>query len=344
MERIRVRENYELTRAILVGMQTESMRGQEILPLVSSVRRRFKVKVRNLTNPWGIGQFKAPNGDTPLAEWSGGLTQEALYVNAVDLEEMIPLEETDVLESADALVAADAIDDIITTGRMLQIRNERLTEKMRWDAMANNLAIKFPDGTSVTVDQYGGYAGTHVIASNAKPWSVTASSTPADDIRGWADILEEDSGLPAGHLWMNRSTFRRLQNSAYWATQLTFTDRPYKIPTDKDIAAILDPALEIVIYNGSYKDKSGVRQKWIPDGYVLLATEYQVDSINIGEMYDCPVVRAVNGKLVVENNPGTQAEIMINELKKKEYLRVSTARMPMLLFPQNFMWINTEAA
>jgi hypothetical protein len=343
VERINVRDNYELTRAIQVVVQTEQYRGQEILPLVSAVRRRFKVKIRNLTNPWGIGQFKAPNGDTPMAEWAGGLTQEALYVSAVDLEEMILLAETNLLESADALVAADAIDDLITVGRMLQIRNERLTEKMRWDALANNLGIQFQDGTQVSVDQYGDYAATHLIASNSNPWSVVASSDPASDIRGWADVLEEDAGVPCAHVWMNRTTFRRLQNSASWATKLSYTDRPYKIPTDRDLAAIIDPPMEIVIYNGSYKDKSGTKVKWIPDGYILMTTAYQIDGVNIGEMYDCPVVRAVDGRLVVANNPGMEAEIIVNELKKQEYLRVATARMPILLFPQNFMWINTEA-
>jgi hypothetical protein len=345
MERINIREAYELTRAVQQGVSTEAYRGQEILPLVPQNRRKFKMKYRRMSDPTGIGQFKAPNADTPFATFGlAPFNEDTMYISAVDLAEQYMLEETDILESADALIAADSADEVITNARMLQIRNERLTEKMRWDALANNLKIQFQDGVQIGVDQYGTYAGTHIISSIANPWATVDSSDPGTNLRDFADLIEEDSGMPAAFVWMNRRTFRRMQNSASWAAQINFNSptRPnaYNVPTLADIQALLDVDLTFVIYNGGYKNNAGARVKWIPDGTLLMHTAPVVDGQNIGETYDCPVTRVVGGAIEVARNPGLLAEVVVDQLREREYVRVKSARMVTLLYPQCFIWAN----
>ena len=71
---------------------------------------------------------------------------------------------------------------------------------------------------------------------------------------------------------------------------------------------------------------------------MLLHSDPVIDGVRIAETYDCPVVRYVDGRLVVARNPGMSAEIMVDALKKQEFMRVSTSRMVHLVFPECFIY------
>jgi len=349
METLDIRDQYTLTLAIKKLIRTETFRGKEVLPLTPSAVRKFKMVVREADMPFGIGQFKAPDADTPMAEIRGQKNNPTVtYISAVDLEEMISLEETDQLESADALVRANKIDEIIDMGRLMQLRNERLTELMRWMAVKNVLQITFPDGTVVDVDQYGDYASTHICdtigagVAAAVDWSDTDNSTPKTDLETIADLLETDSTYPAMHVWMRRTTFRYLQRSAQWSNYLTFLDRPYRVVNMTDLSNLLDVP-NIHIYEGGWKDNDGAAQYYLPETHILVTTDPMVDGIRIGQVFDCPVVMYRGGRLVVQNNPGMIAETIVDGLKKKEFMRVSTARMAQLTLPECFAYVRVIA-
>lgn len=349
METLDIRDQYVLTQSIKKLVRPETFRGAEIAPLVHSTVRKFKMAVREADTPFGIGQFKAPDQDSPIAEIKGKKSAVTVtYISAVDLEEMLPIEETDKLESADALVRANTIDEIIKLGALLQLRNERLTEYMRWLAFRNALVITFNDGSQVTVDQYGDYAATHIAdtigsgVAAAVDWSNTDNSTPKDDLEKIADIIENDSSYSAMHIWMRRSAFRYFQRSAQWANYLTFLDRPYRVVNWKDISNLLDvPNLHI--YEGAWKDNDGVNRYYLDEKHILITTEPTVDGIKIAQTFDCPVVRYVDGRLVVATNPGMAAESFIDPLKKREYMRVSTSRMVQLTLPECFVYARVIA-
>jgi len=340
MEPLDIRDQYILTRAITRLIRPETFRGSEIAPLVPSPVRKFKMLVREADKPWGIGQFKAPNADTPVANLKLRPNQAVVtYVTAVDLEEMAVLEETDLLESADALVRAQKVDEIIDLGRLLALRNERLTEWMRWKAFANSLVIQYSNNQSIAIDTYGSYADTHVVTTPpANPWNVPASSKVLSDLQAWSDLVEKDSGFPVNHVWMRRQTFRYFQESSEWSNFLTFLDRPYRVVTESDIRNLLD-IKNVHIYEGAWKDDDGNVHYYLPENYILLTTDPVVDGLRIAEMHDCPVVRARDGRLVVESNPGTTAETFVDERKKQEFLRVATARMITINFPECFMCV-----
>lgn len=349
METLDIRDQYTLTLAIQKLVRPETFRGNELAPIVSSPVRKFKMTVREADMPFGIGQFKAPDADTPIAEIKGKKNDVTVtYISAVDLEEMVPVEESDKLESADALVKADKIDEIINMGKLLQLRNERLTEYMRWLSFRNALQITFPDSTVVDVDQFGAYAGTHIadtIASGvaaAVDWTTIASSTPKTDLERIADLLETDSSYPAMHVWMRRSTFRYLQRSAQWSSYLTFLDRAYRVVDWKDISGLIDIP-NIHIYEGAWKDNDGTTRYYLDEKHILVTTDPVVDGIQTAQVWDCPVVMFVGGRLVVQNNPGMSAEIFVDGLKKREYMRVSTARMCQLTLPECFAYVRVIA-
>jgi hypothetical protein len=347
MEPLDIRDQYVLTRAIQKLIRTETFRGAEVAPLTPTSQRKFKMSVREADQPFGIGQFKAPNADTPIADIKGQLNPTTMiYVSVVDLEEMVLLEETDQLESADALVRANKIEEIIRLGQLLQLRNERLTELMRWKAFQNALTIEFRDGGTLAVDSYGSYgagADGHVItdAGNNRyrsvDWNDTDNSRPLDDLQAWADLIENDSGFPATHIWMSRKTFRNFQRSSQWAEFLTFVDRTFRLVTQDDISRLVEIP-NFHIYEGGWKDNSGTLYKYLPDDYVLITTDPVLDGIRIAETYDAPVVRYVGGRLVVARNPGMAAETWVDPLKKQEFMRVSTSRMVHLVFPEAMAW------
>ena len=348
METLNIRDQYTLTLAIKKLVRPETFRGNEILPLLNSPVRKFKMAVREADTPFGMGQFKAPDADTPIAEIKGKKNDITVtYISAVDLEEMVPIEESDKLESADALVSADKIDEIIDMGKLLQLRNERLTEYMRWCALKNALTITFPDGQTISVDQYGAYT-PHIadtIASGvaaAVDWNTIASSTPKTDLEKIADLIETDSSYPAMHVWMRRSVFRLLQRSAQWSSYLTFLDRPYRVVDWADISKLMDiPNLHI--YEGAWKDRDGHTHYYLDEKHILVTTDPVVDGIQVGQVWDCPVVRFDGTRLVVQNNPGMAAEIFVDGLKKREYMRVSTARMAQLTLPECFAYVRVAA-
>lgn len=352
MEPIDIRDQYVLTKAITKLIRPETFVGSTVAPIVPSSARKFKMTVREADQPFGIGQFKAPNEDSPIARVKQTLNSPTVvYVTAVDLEEMDAIEETDLLESADALVRAGKIDEIIKMGALLQLRNERLTEWMRWKAFQDALTITFAGGGTIAVESYGdtyksGAAKTHVwkgSGDNARcrasyTWDNPDASKVLDDLRTWSDILEADGGYPATHVFMRRSDYRSFQKSAQFKDFLTFLDRSYRIVTPSDISALVDiPNWHV--YEGSWKNRDGTLQYYIPEGYALLTSDPMIAGQNIGEMYDCPVVRYVGGRLVVSRNPGMVAETWVDPLKKQEFLRVSTARMIQLIFPECFMWL-----
>jgi len=351
-EPIDVRDQYVLTKAITKLVRPETFLGSQIAPLVPSPVRKFKMTVREADQPFGIGQFKAPNEDSPIANISQSLLEPTIvYVSAVDLEEMEPIKESELLESADALVKAGAIDDVIKLGALLQLRNERLTEWMRWKAFRDALTIVFAGGATVAVASYGAAyqsaaAKTHVWkvgGDNARcraaaTWDTVASSTPLTDLRTWSDVLEADSGFPATHVWLRRSDYRNFQKSAQFKEYLTFLDRSYRVVTPTDISNLVDiPNWHV--YEGSWKDRDGNVHYYIEEGYALLHSDPVVSGQRISEMYDCPVVRYTGGRLVVENNPGMRAETWVDPRAKQEFLRVCTARMIQLVFPECFMWV-----
>lgn len=349
METLDIRDQYVLTLAITKLVRPETFRGREIAPLVGTPVRKFKMSLREADTPFGIGQFKAPDADTPIAEIKGKKNAATVtYISAVDLEEMVPIEESDKLESADVVVRSDKIDDIIKMGALLQLRNERLTELMRWNAIKNALQITFPGGEVFDIDQYGDYVSTHVcdtIASGvaaAVDWSDTTNSTPKTDLENIAELIETDSAYPAMHVWMRRSTFKYLQQSAQWANYLTFLDRSYRTVQWNDISNLIGIP-NIHIYEGAYKDNDGTTHYYLDTKHILVTTDPTVDGIRCAQVWDAPVVRFVDGRLVVGNNPGMLADTFIDPLKKREYLRVSTARMMNITMPECFAYVRVIA-
>jgi hypothetical protein len=227
-------------------------------------------------------------------------------------------------------------------GRILQLRNERLTEKMRWEAFAGNLSITYPGGASLAIN-YGLPTGHKPTVSTL--WSTVASADPISDIRSWSNTLAASSGYFGIRLHMSSTTYDYLVRNQNVKSYLTATNRSMLIPTKQDILTLLRDGTDITIYDNGYRAEGvgsnrGVPNsltRFLPDGKVLMTTEYQIEGQRIAETLDGQVLVA-NGYNSVAIRQGPQSEVLVDQMSKNHFFRVASARIPRLIYPECFLY------
>lgn len=332
----------DLINRPLVTQWEDQPRLGDLLAPMASIQSRF-AKVRTAqTLAFGVGQFKAPDATpglyTPDQTWSESVIELAL------LEEMHRISGEDWLRlnSSDDVVRKSAGVELVDRGRILQLRNERLTEQMRWSAFAGSLTIPYPSGASLYID-YGIPTANKPTVSTL--WSTTASADPISDIRAWSNQLAAASGYYGVRLHMSSETYDYLVRNANIKSYLTATNRSMLIPTKQDILTLLRDGTDIVIYdNGFRADGVGSARgvpnsltRFLPVGKVLMTTEYQIEGQRIAETLDGQVLVA-DGYNSVAIRQGAQAEVLVDQMSKNHFFRVASARIPRLYYPECFLY------
>ena len=314
----------------------------DLLAPVKPIQSRFaKLRVAQ-TLAFGVGQYKAPDATpalyTPDKTWREEVLELAL------LEEMHRISGEDWLRlnSSDEVTRQAAGVDLVERGQILQLRNERLTEKMRWDVFTTGkLTIEYPSGSSLVID-YGFLPGHLPTVSTL--WSNTASADPISDIRSWSNKLGSDAGYYGIRLHMSSDTYDFLVRNANIKSYLTATNRSMLIPTKQDILTLLRDGTDIVIYDNGYRadgvgSNRGVPDsltRFLPQGKVLMTTEYNIEGQRIAETLDGQVLVA-NGYNSVAIRQGPQSEVLVDQMSKNHFFRVASARIPRLIYPECFL-------
>lgn len=336
-----------IVRPITSQYEDQPRLGDAIAPITQIQSRVAKIRTYE-TKAFGVGQFKAPDA-TPALYKPDQVWGERL-VELVLLEEMerIGGEDWIKLNSSDETVRRSAGVDLVDRGKILQTRNERLTEKLRWDALLNGIVnITYPSGQVQTLDY--GYASTHKVTAGTL-WSDTTNSDPIADIRTWSNVLGADSGYYGLHLHMSSETYDYLVKNAKIRAYLTATDRSMLIPTYEDIQTLLRDGTDITIYDNGYRAESVVTvpnslssrglpnslTRFLPPGYVLLTTDYQIDGTPIADTLDGQVLVAESwNSLSIRQGP--QAEVLLDPFSKNHFLRVASARVPRIIYPETII-------
>ncbi len=334
-----IEDAYKLTMLIKTGIHEDATLIEQLMPLRGTKSRQIKIKTRDY-DPAALGQFKALNANTPTRSGGGKITTD--YLELVDLEEKEVLRASDLiaLKSLDEEVALAAARDVVQVGIELAQRNRQLSRWMRWQALKDALTITYQDGVAITVDYDqdntdSGMSATHQpdVHSSA-PWN-NAASDIIGTVQGWIDTLGEDAEVDGQVLIVNKNTWRYMQKNTAIKGFLLDHYGPLGIPSLKAVASMIwdvDPNTpgggQILVENGYYRDANDARQRFLPDGYALLTTPWEVDGEPIAVLWDGPVVRVQGESLVVENNPGALAETYINKESKQFNIRVATSRMP----------------
>ena len=319
--------------------------GERIAPMRPLAGRMARVRVAEL-KPFGKGQFRAPDATPalfkPAVSWSEQLIELAL------LDEMERISEEDWLKlsSNDENISRSAGVSLVDRGRILRLRNQRATEWMRWQAFQGLLTITYPTGSSLVID-YGLPAGHKPTASTL--WSDTTNADPVADIQAWSELIAADSGFYGTVAHMNSKTYDYLIRNVKIKNMMNFyaTGAPSIMrPRREDLLNLFTSFaanVRIEIYDNGYRDVGattygvGSITKYLPDGKVLLTTEYRVDGTPIADTLDGQVTVSA-GYNAVDIRQGEQAEVMLDHISKTHFLRYASARIPRLLVPEAFVW------
>lgn len=330
-----------INRPLVTQFEDQPRLGDLLMPVRPIQSRVAKLRVAQ-TLAFGVGQYKAP--DATPALYTPDQTWREEVIELLLLEEMhrISGETWLQLNSSDETVRMAAGVDLVQRGQILQLRNERLTEKMRWEALTTNkLDITYPGGSTLRV-VYGIPSGHFPTVSTL--WSTVASADPISDIRSWSNTLAADSGYYGVRLHMSSDTYDYLVRNANIKSYLTATNRSMLIPTKQDILTLLRDGTDIMIYDNGYRAEGvgsdrGVPNsltRFLPAGKVLMTTEYQIEGQRIAETLDGQVL-VNSGYNSVAIRQGPQSEVMVDQFSKNHFFRVASARIPRFIYPECFL-------
>lgn len=329
-----------IVRPVSTQFEDQPRLGDLICPTESIQSRVAKLRTRQILS-FGIGQFKAPDASpgnyTPNQTWSESVIELA------HLEETSRVSGEDWirLNSSDETIRRAAGVELVDRGKILALRNERLTEKMRWDALLNgNLTVTYPSGQSLYVD-YGYTASHKVTLAGGALWSAASTSDPIANIRAWAEIIAADSGYYGVHLHMSSKTYSYLLQNTVLKGYLTATGRAMLLPTYDDVITLLRDGTDITIYDNGWRSEAqgsarGVPNsltRFLPDGVVLMTTDYQIEGMPIAQTLDGQVLVSTDYNNV-EIRQGMQSEMMVDHLTKNHIMRVASARIPRIVYPE----------
>lgn len=340
-------------RNLQTVLETVPTFGADIAPLVPVYDRTIKREIAEIAS-FGIGQFRAPDASPKIYAPRINYTQEV--TDLLLLDEMTEIKEDlwTRMTSPTPAIRARAGVDLVTNGRVLQMRNERLTEVMRWAAFKGQpIIVNYDNGQQLQISY--NYLGTHKPSASI-PWSDRVSSTPIDDMRAWQVIVGNDVGVFASKFHMNSNTFAYLQRSNQARGYLTPTDRNLAIPKIEDIEALLWGSTpsdsqgvqaasppKIIVSDAGFRSETenynrgmGAVTKYLQNGEVLVTTEYTFEGEPIADVADGIVVLSQDFT-TLRRAQGMQSEIIVDHKAKTQFLRQSSARFVRLRRPQAFL-------
>jgi hypothetical protein len=329
-------------RQTLTAWEQAPFIGDQIAPLVPVYDSVVKREIAEIA-AFGLGQFKAPDASPPL--YAPRLTYTEEVTELLHIDEMTEIKESlwRRLTSSDDNIKAAAGVELLTNAKVLQLRNERRTEWMRWQAFKGGpLVITYPDDgqqLSITYNYLAGHKPVSAIA-----WTDRTNSTPIDDLRAWQQIVGNDTGVYASKLHMNTNTWQNIMRSNQARGYLTPTDRNLFVPKMEDVQALLWGNPDIIVTDTGYRDESanynrgqGAITKFLPDGYVLMTNDYMFEGEPIADVCDGPVaVSESYNTLALPQGP--QSEVIIDHRSKTHYFRQASTRIPRLRRPGAFLY------
>lgn len=333
-------------RAAGAAEDSPSRLGEVIAPFTTTYESVVKVNVSEIL-PFGKAKFRSPDASVPLVKHDVAWSEILMELVNIDEQERIGETEWMKLNSPSENERRSAGVQLVDKGKILRTKNDRSTEWMRWKLFQDALAIDFDDGAA-QLAVASGMRASHKVFSSVL-WSDTTNSDPVADIQAWSELLAADTGFYGKHVHMNSKTYNNLIYNAkiknavnFYASGANSILRPRK----EDILNLFETfstSLDIVVYDNGFRDvgQGGIGTssltKYLPDGYVMVTTDYSLDGVKIADTLDGPVTVSVSYNETAIRQ-GLQAEMMLDHESKNHLLRVASRRMPRLLIPDAFVW------
>ena len=323
--------------------------GRQIAPVNPIQSRMARMDVGN-TYSFGIGQFKAPNAMPPLIEMPTVERREAI-IEMVQLEELhrINSEQWIKLKSRDENIRNAEGLDIVERGRILQRRNSRLEEWMRWQAFQGSLTVTYPRTNSQILIDYGFLPGHKPVLAGVQQWTDLVNSDPVADLEAWQQQVADDSGFLGLRIHITSATAKLIVNNVKLKTYFNVPDgQPFRA-TLEQVASLLAAGTEFVVHDAGFRPMASgaarteaAHTRYLANNRVLMTTAYNIDGENIADTLDGQVEISTSFNDTAILN-GAQSEIILDHLTKNRYLRQASVKMPRILHPECFLFASVGA-
>lgn len=333
-----VKRNIEAQANANDGGENRQFFGQNIAPLVPETSREVTIRIADVL-PYGLGQFKAPDASPPLWKTKPVLKEQTIELFLLEEMERFKSTEWEKLTTTDDRLSEKALLSLGDRLRIMQLRNERLTEWMRWQAFKGAVSVTFPDGGTITVDY--GFTGSH-LPTAATPWTDTVASDPVEDLYAWSQVGADDAGRYYSKVHLNSMTWRLLTRNQNVRGYLSALGRQIMLPTTADFQQLMREGTgNFELIDAGYLPENATNRrltKFIPDNRVLLTTEYNLDGEPIADVADGPVAVNLPGQEEPVFRNGPQSEVISNKYTKNVFRRQASARVVRVYFPEAFLY------
>jgi hypothetical protein len=340
-----------LTDAIAAEVETEMEQapfiGEQIAPMQETDSQYVSMRVEDL-HATGIGQFRAPEASIPLMDITGREEREEVIEMAyLDEAHRISPRRWEILTQGGERLASREARRLVEIGQILERRNERLTEWMRWQAFSGQLTIEYQQRDTALVIDYPFPTG-HKPTTGVS-WTDLTNSDPVNDLKTWMQTASTDAGSPARRIHISDEDTELIVNNAKLRTYFNVDVGQPFMPTLEDVLKLLPLGTTFIPTNEAYRAESVGASKaradhtrFLPVGNILITTDYTINGLPIAETLNGPV-EIKSGPNDTVFLPGPQSEIILKgEGVYTRLLRQASRRMVRLRRPEAFLFADVR--
>lgn len=328
-------------------METAPFVGEQIAPMQDTDSQYASMRVEDL-HAFGIGQFRAPEASVPLMDITGREEREEVIELAyLDEAHRISPRRWEILTQGGDLLAAREARRLVEIGQILERRNERLSEWMRWQAFSGQLTIEYQQRDTALVIVYPLPAGNK--PTTAVSWTDTANSDPINDLKTWLKAVSDSSGSPGRRVHLSDADAELIVSNAKLRTYFNVPAGQPFMPNLDDVLRLLPPGTTFVPVNEAYRAEGvgaakneAAHTRFLPIGNILITTDYTIEGAPIAEMLNGPV-EIKTGPDATSFLPGPQSEVILKgEGVYTRLLRQASRRIPRLRRPEAFLYADVR--
>ncbi len=339
-----------LTDSIVGPVETEMEQfpfiGEQIAPMMDTDGQYISMRVEDL-HAFGIGQFRAPEATPPLMDLTGREEREEV-IELAYLDEMHRISPIrwERLNSSDPKVSGREARSLVEIGQILERRNERLTEFMRWSAFSGQLTIEYQQRDTALVIDYPLPVGHTPDAGVG--WDDLVTSDPINDLRTWQALVATSSGSPGIRIHMPSEDIEFLLANQNLAGYFNVPDGQPFLPTIDDVIRLLKPGTTIIPTDHAWREEAvgasvdpADHERFLPLGQLLMTTDYRLNGTPIADTVN-GIVEIATGYNTTALLPGPQSEvIMVGTGAYQRMLRQASRRIVRLRKPEAFLYAAT---
>ena len=336
-----------LTDAVVGPVESEMEQapfvGEQIAPMQDTDSQYVSMRVEDW-HAFGIGQFRAADASIPLMDITGREEREVVIELAyLDEAHRISPRRWEILTQGGNLLAAREARRVIEIGQILERRNERLSEWMRWQAFSGQLTIEYQlRDTALTID--------YPLAANATPtagvpWTDLTNADPVNDLKTWLKTVSTNAGSPGRRVHLSDEDAELIVSNQKLRTYFNVPVGQPFMPNMEDVLRLLPPGTTFVPVNEGWRDGSvgasldpADHTRYLPLHDILITTDYNINGQNIAETLNGPV-EVKSGPDSTSFLPGPQSEVILKgEGVYTRLLRQASRRMIRLKRPEAFLY------